>query len=86
MHLTTLATLFLPLLLSSVLAAPTPAGYDSANGDVLKVRQCGPGISQEACDAAEECSPDILATNSCQIDEGLQSMYDAEADGEDPGA
>lgn len=77
MHLTTLTTLLLPLLFSSVLAAPTPAGHDNANGGALKIRQCGPGISAEACAAAEQCSPDINNPNSCYEQQAQQSQAQA---------
>lgn len=81
MHLTTLTTLLLPLLLSSVLAAPTPTGHDNANGGPLKVRQCGPGISAAACAAAEKCSPNINAANSCyqqEQEDDLMAQPEAE--------
>ena len=49
-------TLLLPLLLSSVLAAPAAVGQDNANGGALEVRDraemCADG--PEACQSAED--------------------------------
>lgn len=80
MRLTTLTALLLPLLLSSVLAAPTSTGHENASNGALKVRQsdCGPDMTVEECNKATAgCSDYYDAENNCSL-EDQQLSFDAE--------
>ena len=65
MRSTTLTALLLPLILSSVLAVPTPTGQNNnANGGALEVRSpeygydCGPQINLLDCDFEDDAKAD----------------------------
>ena len=87
MHLTTLTALLLPLLLSSVLAAPTFTGHDNASNGALKVRQafqCTIEMTDEQCTAAltKGCS-NAYSVNNCGIDQQDASLQETGPDGLD---
>lgn len=93
MHSKILTTLLIPLLLSSVLAAPTPMKTDNANnGGALVVRRCT-GLdctnteTMNVPETAEEqdCDPGLSYNQGqCDIDQENDSMDQAQAEGEDP--
>ena len=87
MHFTAFTALLLPLLLSSVLAVPTPAKHDNANGLKARDGECYGIGSEDSCEVAEQpqepCDPDINAVNSCYQQQMDESEEIAWANGED---
>ena len=92
MHLKTLSALFLPFLLSSVLAAPAPKNHENANG-ALQARQepevyppegyANWGDYFETFDGDSEITPG--AALKVRAEQGDKSEEQAMADGEDTG-
>ena len=70
MHFTTLTTLLLPLLLSSVLAAPTATKRQDVYPD-----SSGP---------VESCAASGMSPDECYVKEGWQSEEEAQEEGKDP--
>lgn len=83
MHFPTLTILVLPLVLSSVLATPTPVRHDNENGHAL-VARCQP-LYENCADpiAALPCDPEI--PEACDMMREQVNEENAMMAGDDPG-